>query len=98
MRSAKFPAYQANITAYTASLLAHRCADTLLYEEIWNRQKISDELKGMLLVWARSVDQALRTTAGMKMPTEWAKRPDCWQAVSAIVISVPARSGIPELG
>jgi AIPR protein len=97
VRRAKFPAYQANITAYTAALLAHRFHDTLQYEEIWNRQSVSDEFKELLLQWAHAVDQALRTTAGMKMPTEWAKRPDCWQAVRAVTVEVPSGKRYPEL-
>lgn len=96
VKSAKFPAYQANITAYTASLLAHRCAETLRYEEIWNLQSVSEPFKEMILAWARAVDGALRTTAGMKMPTEWAKRPDCWLAVQSVDVEVPAHQ-IPEL-
>ena len=95
-KSAKFPAYQANISTYTASLLAHRCGDRLRYDDIWNAQVISDELKAMLLGWAGAVDRALRETSGMKMPTEWAERPECWLSIRPIDVRVPVR-GVPEL-
>lgn len=97
VKSLKFPAYQANITAYTASLLAHRCGSLLSYEDIWNRQAVSAELKAMIAEWARTVDAELRRSAGMKMPTEWAKRPDCWLAVRSATVKLPS-SRVPELG
>ena len=96
VKAAKFPAYQANISTYTASLLAHRCGDRLRYDDIWNAQVVSDELKSMLLEWAGRVDRALRETSGMKMPTEWAKQPECWSAIQSIEVRLPAR-GVPEL-
>ena len=96
VKSLKFPAYQANITAYTASLLAHRCDARLRYDDIWGRQTVSDEFRVMIADWARTVDSELRRTAGMKMPTEWAKRPDCWLAVKDAPVVTPD-AHIPEL-
>ena len=96
VKAAKFPAYQANITAYTAALLAHRCGETLQYEKIWNRQTVSEQFKEMILAWAVAVDGTLRGTAGNKMPTEWAKRPDCWLALQTVSVEIP-KSLIPEL-
>jgi hypothetical protein len=96
VKSLKFSAYQANITAYTASLLAHRCDTRLRYDDIWGRQAVSDELKAMIADWSRMVDSELRRTAGMKMPTEWAKREACWQAMKDILVQIP-QSGIPEV-
>ncbi len=96
VKSLKFPAYQANITAYTASLLAYRCGSRLQYDEIWNRQTVSPEFKVLMAEWARAVDTELRRSAGMKMPSEWAKRSDCWQAIREAEVKVPA-TGMPEL-
>ena len=96
VKTAKFPAYQANIVAYTAALLAHRCASSLRYEEVWNRQSASPEFEAMILGWAHGVDAAIRQSAGMKMPTEWAKRAECWEAVRDAAVKIPA-TGIPEL-
>jgi AIPR protein/abortive infection phage resistance-like protein len=96
VKTEKFPAYQANIGAYTASLLAYRCGSALKYEDIWNRQGASPELEAMILDWARAVDAALRQTAGMKMPTEWAKRAECWEEVRNAPVKIPA-GAIPEL-
>lgn len=96
VKSLKFPAYQANITAYTAALLAHRCDRRLDYEHVWNRQGVSQELKAMVAEWARVIDAELRRTAGMKMPTEWSKRADCWLALKDAPVAIP-ETGIPEI-
>jgi hypothetical protein len=96
VKTAKFPAYQANIVAYTAALLAHRCGSSLRYDEVWNRQSASPEFETMILGWAHGVDSAIRQSAGMKMPTEWAKRAECWEAVRDAAVKIPA-TGIPEL-
>ncbi len=95
VKAIRFPAYQANIAAYTAALIAHRCGDALRYDEIWNSQGVSAELKTLIESWAKAVDGGLRQTAGMKMPTEWAKRPECWQALQKLDVSLPRR--IPEI-
>ena len=95
VKAVKFPAYQANIAAYTAALIAHRCGKVLKYEEIWNNQGISSELKILIEAWAKAVDSGLRQTAGMKMPTEWAKRPECWQALQKLDVIAPCK--IPEI-
>ncbi len=97
VKSLKFPAYQANITAYTASLVAHRCEGSIQYNEIWARQAVSAEFRALIGEWALTVDAELRRTAGMKMPTEWAKRSDCWLAIKVAPIAIPS-AGIPELG
>ena len=90
VKSMKFSAYQANITAYTAAVIAYRCGDKLRYDNVWNSQDVSDGFKKVIAIWAHSVDEALRRTAGMKMPTEWAKRQDCWLALRDIPIKLPA--------
>lgn len=95
VKSIKFPAYQANITAYTAALLAHRCDGKLKYDDIWNSQAVSAAMKNLIADWARAVDAELRRSAGMKMPTEWAKRPDCWTSIRETVAPLPT-SRIPE--
>lgn len=50
----------------------------------------------MIAEWTRIGDAELRRTAGMKMPTEWAKRPNCWLALKDAPVSMP-ESAIPEL-
>ena len=51
VRAAKFPAYQANIVAYTVAALSWRVSGRLDFERIWVQQGISDELHTMLQAW-----------------------------------------------
>ena len=77
VRASKFPAYQANITAYTVAALAWRTGGRVDFDLIWKNQGLSPELKEMLRVWADEINAGLRETAGSKMPSEWAKKADC---------------------
>jgi hypothetical protein len=47
-------------------------------------------------VWAVEVNQVLHDTAAGRMISEWAKKPECWEAVAAAKYSPPAE-GIPEV-
>jgi hypothetical protein len=96
VKAAKFPAYQANITAYTTALIASRFDEKLRYDRIWQAQQTSPEFRDLIQAWARGIDEELRQTAGMKMPTEWAKRQECWVRIREISLALPAQA-IPEL-
>jgi hypothetical protein len=97
VKERKFPAYQANISAYTVALLAWSCGDEIDYNLIWSTQSISTELKEMVGKWIGEVDRALRQTAGARMPSEWAKKVECWTALRQIDLEVP-NPVPPELG
>ena len=91
-----FPAFQANVTAYTVSILSERIGDRLDLDKVWQRQAISERLQEQIQVWAREVNDTLHRTAEGRMISEWAKRAECWQAVQSNPISNPLDS-IPEL-
>jgi AIPR protein len=76
-KSQKFPAYQANITAYSVAWLAWAAEDTMDFDLIWRKQEISPELTAMTTDWVTKADVALRRSAGNRMPSEWAKKEDC---------------------
>jgi len=90
-----FPAFQANVAAYTVSLLARMAGDGFDLDRVWTRQSVSPELLGQIGVWAREVNDMLHRTAGGRMVSEWAKRPECREAVLGASYSKPA-PGIPE--
>ena len=81
VRTEKFPAYQANIIAYTVACLSWQTGGRIDFDGIWRRQAVSAELTNMLRVWSHEVDQLLREVAGAKMPTEAAKKPETWEAI-----------------
>lgn len=91
-----FQAFQANVAAYTVSLLSHRVGDRFDLDRVWSRQGVSQELLAQLSVWAREVNDVLHRTAGGRMVSEWAKKPECKDAVLGASYSDPA-ARIPEL-
>lgn len=91
-----FQAFQANVTAYTVSLLADRLGERIDLEKIWVKQGVAAELLAQIGVWAEEVNELLHKTAGGRMVSEWAKKPECRDAVLSASYSEPA-TDIPEL-
>lgn len=91
-----FPAFQGNVAIYLVSLFAERLGGRIDFDRIWIQQDISTALRQQLQVWAIEVNDALHRTSGGKMISEWAKKPECWDAVLSASYS-PVRDGILEL-
>lgn len=91
-----FPAFQANVTAYTVSLLAQQLGDRIDLDRIWAKQAVSPELLAQIAVWAKEVNDVLHSSSGGKMVSEWAKRPECKEAVMGASYSSHA-ANIPEV-
>lgn len=91
-----FQAFQANVTAYTVSLVAEKLGDRIDLERIWAKQAASPELLAQIAVWAKEVNDVLHSSSGGKMVSEWAKRPECKEAVMSASYSAPA-TNIPEV-
>jgi hypothetical protein len=91
-----FQAFQANITNYTVSVTSMLIGDRIDLEKIWNNQAISPELLEQIKIWAQQVGAVLHESAGGKMISEWAKKPECKDAVFASSYS-PVVTGIPEV-
>jgi hypothetical protein len=89
VRRIGFPAYQANIVAYTLAWLGWCTGGRVDFDLIWGRQGVTPELEDLFDRWARAADQVLRSTAGSRMPTEWAKKPECWEAFKQALPSPP---------
>jgi hypothetical protein len=81
VRSMKFPAYGAQITAYVVAGLSHRSGGRIDYNRIWSRQAISMELEQLIETWAPLIDVAMRSSAGQKNPSEWYKKEECWHEI-----------------
>lgn len=91
-----FEAFQANIGVYLVSLLSNRLGERLDLDRIWLRHELSPELRDVLRAWATEVKCVLHQTAGGRMVSEWAKKPDCWEAVRKAEYTPPP-AGIPEV-
>jgi len=91
-----FQAFQANVTAYTIALVADRLGDRLDFDRVWSKQGVSHQLMEQIATWANEVNEELHRSAGGRMISEWAKRPECKEAVMGANYS-PASTDIPEL-
>ncbi|MEE1656757.1 MZA anti-phage system associated AIPR family protein MzaE [Microvirga sp. CF3062] len=91
-----FPAFQANIAAYTVALLSHLIGERVDFDRIWLEQSVSSQLLDQAKIWAHEVNEVLHRTANGRMISEWAKKQDCWAAVRDATYS-PQIDGIPEV-
>ncbi len=91
-----FQAFQGNVAAYVISVLADKLGDRIVLDRIWARQAASTELTAQIANWAREVNEVLHRTAGGRMVSEWAKKPECRDAVLGASYSAPSE-GIPEV-
>jgi AIPR protein len=90
-----FPAFQANITAYTVSIVALKLGQNFDFQRVWQEQAISSQLQKQIAIWAHEVSEALHQGAGGKMISEWAKKVECWLKVRNSGYS-QAQNAIPE--
>ena len=91
-----FPAFQANVVVYTISLLAQNLGDRIDFGKVWLAQSGSKQLMEQIVTWAREVNEVLHRTANGRMVSEWAKKPECREAVLGATYSTAA-SDIPEV-
>ncbi|MEC6408643.1 AIPR family protein [Achromobacter xylosoxidans] len=91
-----FPAFQANVTAYTIAVLSEKLGARIDLDRIWIKQAASPELMSQIATWAKEVNDTLHATSGGRMVSEWAKRPECKEAVMGGNYSEPA-DDIPEV-
>jgi AIPR protein len=91
-----FQAFQANVTAYTVSVLSEKLGSRIDLDRIWAKQAVSPQLLSQIATWAKEVHVALHSTSGGRMVSEWAKRPECKEGVMDADYSEPL-ADIPEV-
>jgi AIPR protein len=91
-----FQAFQANVAAYAVSVLANKLGDRIDLERVWAKQAASPELMAQIATWAKEVNDVLHRTANGRMVSEWAKKPDCRDAVLGATYSAAA-DDMPEV-
>lgn len=92
----RFPAFKANVTAYTVAVVSLLLGDRISLDAIWQKQSISPELGNQIVTWSDEVDKMLHKTSNGRMLSEWAKKKECWEILSAHAWSAPMRE-IPEV-
>lgn len=90
-----FPAFQANITAYTIAVISLKAGSDFSFQRIWQEQSISPQLTKQIALWAQEVNEALHRGADGRMISEWAKKLECWVMVRDAKYS-DAIGGVPE--
>ena len=96
-----FPAFQGNVATYVISVFAQRHGIEVDLERIWLQQDLSEPLKDELRALAVQVNAALHKSSSGRMISEWAKKPECWDAVrsanySQISLGIPERKGVTQ--
>lgn len=91
-----FQAFQANVTSYTIAVLSEKLGARIDLDRIWTNQAASPELMSQIAIWAKEVNEMLHASSGGRMVSEWAKRPECKDAVMGANYSEPA-DNIPEV-
>lgn len=88
-------AFLANVAAYTVAVVALSYRDAFDLEKVWRNQGVSHRFLEQVEIWAREVNERLHETANGKMISEWAKRPECREAMFARPFSPPSFD-VPE--
>lgn len=91
-----FKAFQANVTAYTISLLSEKLGNSIDFDLIWRKQAVSAELLAQIGIWAKEVNCVLHVSADGRMISEWAKRTKCKEDVMGASYTTVSMN-IPEV-
>lgn len=91
-----FPAFQGNVVTYLVAIVADRVGDRFDLEKVWVNQDISPALRRQLQAWAPEINAVLHQSSDGKMISEWAKKPECWDAVRSATYS-NVGDAIPEI-
>ena len=88
----RITAYQINVTAYTAALLAEKTARRIDLDRIWQEQGISEALHETAEAWAPVVFNELplpAQKAGRHIDSSF-KKEECWENIRGLDLEVPA--------
>jgi hypothetical protein len=91
VRQERFPAYQANIVAYTIAYLSWRSGGRMEFDAIWQGQRLSHGLEDLLKIWSQDVGQGILQSSSGRNVTEWCKRDGCWEYIKNLDLKLPER-------
>ena len=94
--------FRANVVTYTVAYLASVLGSQIPLREIWDRQHIHLWVQQLIAQLLRPVYDCIVESSQGKNPTEWCKRPECWDTVRCAslldaTVELPARV-IPRTG
>ncbi|MFC5849272.1 AIPR family protein, partial [Deinococcus petrolearius] len=79
-----YPAYRANIVAYTVAWLAEYTGRRLDLDRIWREQQVPQGLIDLMEQVMRGVQEAIVTLPGGSNVTEWCKKPRAWEDIRVL--------------
>ncbi|MGN7232834.1 AIPR family protein [Priestia megaterium] len=71
--------YKANVIYYTVSMLNHLYSNQIDLEYVWKKQQLSSEWERCIQTIAKAALDHLRSSAGERNVTQWAKNEECWE-------------------
>jgi hypothetical protein len=83
-----FPSGQGNVAIYLVSMISKSHGGRIDLLKIWEAQGISVAFKDQVRVWAREVHAALQTSSRGRSISEWAKKPECWEQMQKMSLSL----------
>jgi hypothetical protein len=92
----RFGGYKINITAYTVSKLSQATGRKVDLDRVWREQRLTDDLEDALREISILVQRVITSPERGTNIGEWAKKPECWEAVSEIPWS-PSENLVAEL-
>lgn len=74
--------YKANVTTYTMSYISYLTNKKVNLIEIWDKQKLSDTLRSVIIDIAPKIHNIINNPIGSVVePRMWARKQDCWNAI-----------------
>lgn len=87
-RQIGYKGQQVHCCNYTVALISQKTAKRINLKAIWDKQSISEALKEMILDWAPQIMEKMAESAGTGNPTEWYKKPECWQEIKKMDLTI----------
>jgi hypothetical protein len=97
VRRAKLQSYGANVVTFMVAILAAQYGDKLDLDQLWQMQRVSDELQELMQIWAPIIHAEIVSTAGTRNVTEWCKKDACWEELKDLRLPL-GTAILPEFG
>ncbi|SEH04942.1 AIPR protein [Candidatus Venteria ishoeyi] len=93
MKQSWYGGYKANIVTYTVAKFSQILGQKNMcihFEQIWNKQSISQNMEEFLISMAETINSAIQIPPqGITNVTEWCKRESCWLRIQHIQQDIP---------
>jgi AIPR protein/abortive infection phage resistance-like protein len=88
-----FQGYRANVVSYAIARLSHTLQRKVPWQEIWESQRVPDDLKQQLKMALIAVRDVILHPPTNRNITEWCKRDECWSSILNLQAGVNGLDG-----